>query len=215
MLSGLNRAMQLRFWCRFESCVANGSRNVKNKNLAKQRPRLFCVFGVFAIFSKQGSTPTPWARRLQEQIQKGRSRHRKSFMHRVYSARRGIETMVSEGARPWGSRVVADVWEKDVWEFQAKSGSSCSCRLFLHFLGKNAVREMSGKTPGSPRRPSCRHPRPSEVGVDPSLLRYQVVTGLALGTARPLQNSLGPSGLKCQKSLESGDGGYGAKLKNN
>ena len=56
----------------------------------------------------------------------------------------------------------ADVWEKDVWEFQAKSGSSGSCRLFLHFLGKIAVQEMSGKTPGSPRHPSSRHPRPSD-----------------------------------------------------
>ena len=27
-------------------------------------------------------------------------------------------------------RKVADVWKKDVWEFQAKSGSSGSCRLF-------------------------------------------------------------------------------------
>ena len=35
-------------------------------------------------------------------LKKGRYRHRKSFMHRVYSAQRGIETMVSEGARPWG-----------------------------------------------------------------------------------------------------------------
>ena len=42
------------------------------------------------------------------------------------------------------------------------SGSSGSCRLFLHFLGKIAVRKMSGRTPGTPRRPSCRHPRPSE-----------------------------------------------------
>ena len=50
-------------------------------------------------------------------------------------------------------RVVAVVWEKDVWEFQAKSGSSGSCGLFLHFLGKIAVQEMSGKTPGSPRHP--------------------------------------------------------------
>ena len=33
----------------------------------------------------------------------GRARDRKPFMHRVYSAQRGIETMVSdEGARPWG-----------------------------------------------------------------------------------------------------------------
>ena len=59
-------------------------------------------------------------------------------------------------------RVVADVWEKDVWEFQAKSGSSGSCRLFLHFLRKIAVQKMSGKTPGSPRHPSSRHPRPSD-----------------------------------------------------
>ena len=63
---------------------------------------------------------------------------------------------------PSKNRKVADVWKKDVWEFQAKSGSSGSRRLFLHFLGKIAVRKMSGRTPGTPRRPSCRHPRPSE-----------------------------------------------------
>ena len=59
-------------------------------------------------------------------------------------------------------RVAADVWEKDVWEFQAKSGSSGSCRLLLHFPGKIGVEEMSGRTPGSPRHPSSRHPRSSE-----------------------------------------------------
>ena len=42
------------------------------------------------------------------------------------------------------SRVVTDVWKKDVWEFQAKSGSSGSCCLSLHFLGRTAVQEMSG-----------------------------------------------------------------------
>ena len=42
------------------------------------------------------------------------------------------------------------------------SGSSGSCRLFLHFLGKIAVRKMSGRTPGSPRHSSSRHPRPSD-----------------------------------------------------
>ena len=62
-------------------------------------------------------------------------------------------------------RVVADVCEKDVWEFHAKSGSSGSCCLFLYFLGKIAVQEMSGRRPGSPRHPSSRHPRPSEVGL--------------------------------------------------
>ena len=39
--------------------------------------------------------------------------------------------------------VVADVWEKDMWDFQAKSGSSGSCPLFLHFQRKIAVRRMS------------------------------------------------------------------------
>ena len=47
-------------------------------------------------------------------------------------------------------QVVADVWKKGVWEFQAKSGSSGSRRLFLHFLGKIAVHKMSGKRPRSP-----------------------------------------------------------------
>ena len=43
--------------------------------------------------------------------------------------------------------------EKDVWDLQAKSGSSVSCR----FPGKIAVPEMSGKPPGRPRHPSSRH----------------------------------------------------------
>ena len=34
------------------------------------------------------------------------------------------------------TRVVADVWEKDVRDFQTKSGSSGTCRLFFRFLGK-------------------------------------------------------------------------------
>ena len=60
------------------------------------------------------------------------------------------------------NRKIADVWEKDVSEFQAKSGSSGSCRLFLRFLGKIANRKTSGRTPGTPRHPSSRHPRSSE-----------------------------------------------------
>ena len=43
--------------------------------------------------SKQGSTPSPWAWGLWTKSKKGRSRHQKSFAHRVYSARRGL--------RPW------------------------------------------------------------------------------------------------------------------
>ena len=40
------------------------------------------------------------------------------------------------------NRVVADVWEKDIWDFQTKSESSGSCRLFLHFLGEIAVQKI-------------------------------------------------------------------------
>ena len=58
--------------------------------------------------------------------------------------------------------MVADVWEKDIWEFQAKSGRSCFCLLFLNFLGKFAVQKMSGRTPGGPRHPSSRHPQASD-----------------------------------------------------
>ena len=45
--------------------------------------------------------------------------------------------------------MAADVWKDDVWEIQAKSGSSGSCPLFLHFLGKKKlrkIRKMSGRT---------------------------------------------------------------------
>ena len=39
--------------------------------------------------------------------------------------------------------MVADVWEKDVWDFHAKSGSSGSCPPFLHFLGKSGKASKS------------------------------------------------------------------------
>ena len=101
-------------------------------------------------------------------------------------------------------QVVADVWKKDVWEFQAKSGSSGSWRLFLHFLGRIRVQEMSGKTPGSPRRPSSRHPRP---------YRQKMIFGLisisqrARGSkkfilARTHEKIILPRTKKCSFSLE-------------
>ena len=59
-----------------------------------------------AGLSKQGSTPTPWARGLPDQSKNGRSRPRKPFISRASVLRGGLrpwyETMVSEGARPWG-----------------------------------------------------------------------------------------------------------------
>ena len=41
--------------------------------------------------------------------------------------------------------MVADVWEKDVWDFQAKSGSSGSCRLCLYFLEKSHFKTCLGE----------------------------------------------------------------------
>ena len=46
--------------------------------------------------SKQGSTPNPWARVCETRSKKGRARERKPSIHRVYSAQRGIGTMVSD-----------------------------------------------------------------------------------------------------------------------
>ena len=48
------------------------------------------MFGITQI-SKQGSTPTPWARGLRDQIQKWAA-----------GLRPWSQTMVSKGARPWG-----------------------------------------------------------------------------------------------------------------
>ena len=54
------------------------------------------------------------------------------------------------GVRQGQNQVVADVWKNDVWDFQAKSGSSGSCRLFLHFLG-SAVTQRGRERKGGPR----------------------------------------------------------------
>ena len=54
---------------------------------------------------------------------------------------------------------VADVWEKDVWDFQAKSGA----QVLALFSFISRVPEVPGKTPGSARHPSSRHPRPSDL----------------------------------------------------
>ena len=50
-----------------------------------------------SVFSKTGSTPTPWSRGLRDQIQNGRPKTRNPFISRVFCAQRGSETMISEG----------------------------------------------------------------------------------------------------------------------
>ena len=48
------------------------------------------------LISKQGSTPTPWARGLRDQIQKWALQTQKTFVSRVFCAQRRTETMVSD-----------------------------------------------------------------------------------------------------------------------
>ena len=80
-----------------------------------------------------------------------------------------------------------------VWEFRF--------RLFLHFLGKIAVQEMSGKTPGSPRHPSSRHPRPSEKSSSMELYKPWISGPLRVswnfGLNRSLLVHLGPPTVLC------------------
>ena len=59
--------------------------------------------GSLTRFQQTGVYPLPLGRGVcKTKSKQGRARDRKPFMHRVYSAQRRIETMVSEGARPWG-----------------------------------------------------------------------------------------------------------------
>ena len=58
-----------------------------------------------------------------------------------------MRVMILKRMVQWKFRVVADVWEKDVWDFQAKSGSSGFWPLGLHFLGKLTATKKSGQMP--------------------------------------------------------------------
>ena len=56
----------------------------------------------------------------------------------------------------------ADVWKKDVWNFQAFSQAWFEVRIFLGNEGKDGKNLSSQTWPASPRHPSPRHPRPPE-----------------------------------------------------
>ena len=54
----------------------------------------------------------------------------------------------------------ADVWKKDVWDFQGSSQTFSELEFSLGNEGKEGRNLNSQTWPGSPRRPSPRHPRP-------------------------------------------------------
>ena len=56
----------------------------------------------------------------------------------------------------------ADVWKKDVWDFQAFSQTFLELRFSLGNDGKGGRNLNSQTWPGTPRRPSPRHPQPPE-----------------------------------------------------
>ena len=59
----------------------------------------------------------------------------------------------------------ADVWTKDIWDFEAFSQTLLELRFSLGNEGKDGKNLNSQTWPGTPRRPSPRHPRPPELGV--------------------------------------------------
>ena len=69
---------------------------------SRRFPRRFFEVRYSLVIQQERVYPTSWARGLRDQSKNGRSRPRKPFISRVFCAQRGIETMVSEGARPWG-----------------------------------------------------------------------------------------------------------------
>ena len=62
------------------------------------------------------------------------------------------------------SQKAADVWKKDVWGFQAFSQTFLELRVSLGNEGKDGKNLNSQTWPGTPRRPSSRHPQPPEKG---------------------------------------------------
>ena len=56
----------------------------------------------------------------------------------------------------------ADVWKKDVWDFQAFSQIIFEVWFSPGNEGKDGKNLTSQTCPGSPRRPSPRHPRPPD-----------------------------------------------------
>ena len=83
-------------------CPTHGSRLSQARfpfvpNTVPPKMLMFIGFSCPTLVSKQGSTPTPWARGLRDQIQKWALQTQKTlYISRVFCAQRGIETMVSD-----------------------------------------------------------------------------------------------------------------------
>ena len=60
------------------------------------------------------------------------------------------------------SQKAADVCKTDVWDFQVFSQTFLELRFSLENKGKDSKNRNSQTWPGTPRRPSPRHPRPSD-----------------------------------------------------
>ena len=59
----------------------------------------------------------------------------------------------------------ANVWKKDVWDFEVFSQTFLELRFSLGNEGEDGERLNSQTWPGTPRRPSSRHPRPPDKSV--------------------------------------------------
>ena len=64
---------------------------------------------------------------------------------RYFSYRAMLAILHAIGIFPPFYWVVADVWEKDVWEYQAKSGSSGSCHFSFISWGKSQFNKCLAK----------------------------------------------------------------------
>ena len=115
-----------------------------------------------------GSMPLPWHTVAYRQ-KKGATPPSSRVERTSLTRRKLVETERQSDTAPFGATHRTQVVSGDrgrlgegrlgvrqvSWEFRFLPS-------FPYFLGKVAVQEISGKTPGSPRHPSSRHPRPSD-----------------------------------------------------
>ena len=71
-------------------------------------------------------------------------------------------TTTSSSISPTTLQKATDVWKKDVWDFQALSQTFFELQFNLGSEGKDGNHRSSQTWPGTPRRPSPRHPQPPE-----------------------------------------------------